>query len=210
MSFLNPILWPSVLLAIGAVFSICGALWAASEQARFEHELRIKSEEIAALNRTIVATVTGGDTFPYLLIGRPGTESQVADLMLLTEGKYPLYDVSVRIQDVDKFLESVMKSIDSGEAKSDSILGSIKIMQQASIERAFGNVSPNLGIPFGSIDLSGRSEASFNVTLFARNGSVSQQIRFKRSSDEWAMGYKVTRNGAVLREEVDAGFIPEW
>lgn len=178
---------------------------ARAERLRSETQLRVKTEEIADLNRKIAATVTGGDTFPYLLVGRPGGNSQEADLMLLTDGDYPLYDVSVRIQDVDRFVSSVVNSFESGEAPTDSILKSIRMMQRESFERVFGNLSPNQMIPFGSINLSGREEASFNVILFARNGSVHQKIKFRRLNDEWAVSYRVTRENETLLESIHVG-----
>ena len=87
-----------------------------------------------------MGTVTGGDAYPFFIVGRPGSESQRADLMLITHGKYPLYDVSVRIQDVDQFLESARRSVATGEAKTDSILRSLQLLNQASIYQTVGNV----------------------------------------------------------------------
>lgn len=68
---------PAILVLIGAVLSAVGGFWAASRQQRaaiaaaeqrseFERELRAKSDEIAALNRQIASSVTGGDSYPYV------------------------------------------------------------------------------------------------------------------------------------------------
>jgi hypothetical protein len=78
----------------GALVAAGGALWSSGERSEFERALRKKSEEIADLNRQIAASVTGGDSFCYLEFGSLGVaEPNMAILMLLHKGKYPMYEV---------------------------------------------------------------------------------------------------------------------
>src|SRR5262245_49338891 len=100
---------PMILLLLGAILSAAGAFIAtykqnrekaqsAIQRAQFESELRAKSDEIAELNRTIAKSITGGDSYCYLRLAN--LHSQGALLNLIHQGKYPLYDISIRIVDL--------------------------------------------------------------------------------------------------------------
>ena len=76
---------PAIVLALGGILSICGALLAARQQVKaaerrtqYERELKEKAEENARLSREIAASVTGGDAFAYLLQA-PHLASEVID-----------------------------------------------------------------------------------------------------------------------------------
>ncbi len=54
MSWLSPhVTLPNLLILVGGLIAGAGALWASIQQTKYEHELRQKSEEIAALNHTM-------------------------------------------------------------------------------------------------------------------------------------------------------------
>ena len=85
-------MYPVILVFIGAIIAAVGALWTSLQQAQFERELRAKSDEIAELNRTIVASVTGGNSFCYLAFALGDGTTNSFPLMLVHEGDYPIYD----------------------------------------------------------------------------------------------------------------------
>ena len=107
--------WPTIVVLFGAILTAVGVFVAAIKQnqekldsanqrARFETELRSKSEEIAALNREIAASVTGGDSFPIAMY-RPPIDARINDPNILSvdirvEGKYPIFDADFEHQDL--------------------------------------------------------------------------------------------------------------
>ena len=67
------------------------------------------SKEINKLNKKMSSDLTGGDGYCYFLPSRPGKKSNIVDLMLINEGDYPLYDIYVKIDDVEKLIDIVQK-----------------------------------------------------------------------------------------------------
>jgi len=101
---------PMILIALGAFLVVAGSFWAtlrenrdkiqfANERAEFEKELRAKSEEIAKLNIFIKESITGGDSYCYIYFGDAG--NNMITPIIHHEGKYPLYDITIRLIDMD-------------------------------------------------------------------------------------------------------------
>jgi integrase len=74
----------------------------AEEIAELNRELAAKSDEIARLSKENLATVTGGDSFCYLSLSYADS-AQGPILVLVHQGSFPLYDVAVRIADMDRW-----------------------------------------------------------------------------------------------------------
>ena len=56
-----------------------------------------------SFGRTWLANVTGGDSYCTLFVSAPDKSNKVA-LILMNQGKYPVYDISVKIDDVEHAL----------------------------------------------------------------------------------------------------------
>lgn len=94
---------PAAVVVFGALVAAGGALWSSGERAQFEGELREKSDEIARLNREIMHSVTGGDSFCYLQFVSLGvSEPNTAILTLMHRGKYPSYEVGGYMVDLQE------------------------------------------------------------------------------------------------------------
>ena len=139
----NNIGGPAIVIFIGVLITAAGALWAAMQQTASEQTLRQKNEEIVELNRKISHSITGGDSYCYFLIGRPGKNLNIADLMLRKKGEYPVYDISVRIDDVEKMLALGKEKQESGELPYDSMTGYYAAFSEASKVFRIGNIGPN-------------------------------------------------------------------
>lgn len=104
-------LWSSgkkkIIIFLGVILTAIGGLWAswslesemvrsAQERAEFERELRIRSNEIASLNRDIAAYSKGEGGYCYF---EPTVSSSRNSVLpaLVNVGKNPLYDVRIRI-----------------------------------------------------------------------------------------------------------------
>ena len=84
---------PAIVVLVGVLITAIGAFLSSSERTDFERELRKKSDEIAALNRQIAASVTGGDSFCYVQFGSLGVaEPNTAILMQSVEIKVAMPD----------------------------------------------------------------------------------------------------------------------
>lgn len=181
----------AIAIFVGAFISAAGALWASGQQAQFERELRVKSDDIAA-------SITGGDSFCYLWFVSGGGSPNEPILMLIHQGKYPLYDVQLDILDVEKGDQLRMPLTVEG------------VLAQAHTILNVGTMSP------GQVRMSGRwhlpdgQGQRYQVDILARNGVVNQSIRLQRVNSHWKQATKVTRRqGDVvvsLLEKADPEF----
>lgn len=188
--------WPALLTLIGAFLAALGGWWMSIEQtsrerqiAELQRRLVLKSEEIERLTKQNLATVTGGDSFAHLNFVNRGHPAG-PEIVLVQSGEFPLYDVSVRIADMDKW--DVMKP------------------EQATIEHVLAiDYRSSVGnIAAGSAALLGRLPAlkadhhhRFNVFFNARNGFWTQRIRLHSVKGEWKMATRVVRNDGQLTEQ---------
>jgi hypothetical protein len=165
---------PGWLMLLGALFSTVGAIWASQRQAASEAELRKKSEEITELNKQTAASVIGGDSFAYMAFL---LQFDVPRLILFHEGNYPLYDVSVRISDLDKT---------KGRTYSISDL-------ENELHFNIGNVAPHNSRMLVPISLSNDS-LRWNIFFSARNGFFTELLRMRRVNGKWKTALKVVTN----------------
>ncbi len=197
------------LVFIGVVLSISRALlsgWAthrASERrANFEKQLREKSEEIskksdaianknaeiAELNKQIAATVSGGDNYSYVQISPPRGNSQVCEVYLVNAGTYPVYDVSVTVEDMERFLE-----LSRAAPPTSSAMQMGQFLAGAATVYPPRTIGPKKSMPLGMLqfpDSDTKDYKAYNVDITARNCSVGQEIRFRRVEGEWKTAVK--------------------
>lgn len=171
---------PAVLMLVGAIISAVGALWAAQQQATSERELRQKSDEIAELNKQIALSITGGDSFAYLIPIRLGVST--SSLAIIHRGEYPLYDLTLRVVDLEKW-----------KARDRQKPISFFDMQRDEIRLDIGNVAANQARVVGPMQIDSDS-LRWNIFFSARNGFYTQLLRLKRINGELKTALKVTRN----------------
>jgi hypothetical protein len=163
-------------------------------RATAEVALREKAEEIARLNRALADLVTGGNSFPYL--GLVACNARSCALTLVHDGQHPLYDVAVRIVDLDVF-DKVPK--DAG----------LREYLAADTRFSVGNLSPHQVQLLGELSLGEGSSRGFNIFISARNGFIIQSLRCRRVNNAWTFATKVMRQGpteVLLHERIDADF----
>jgi len=191
------------LMFIAALIGAAGALWAAREQTVSERELKKKNEEIVELSRQIAYSLTGGNSYCYLVFSLH-PESPLARLNIVHAGQFPLYDVSVRIVDLDKF-ETVVKS----KARSNYRL-TYADLEEAQQAFTIGNVKPGQAGDLGDWPMPKSREARYNVFFSARNGLFEECVRIKRIDGKWVSAYRVERRQGdkleTLYEKIDPTF----
>src|SRR5918995_877733 len=164
---------PAVVVLIGAVITTAGAFLSSGERTRFEHDLRERSDEIARLNREIMHSVTGGDSFCYLTIGSFSDSSpNKGFLTLLHKGQHTLYDVSFRMVDLQEFRKTV---------NQDQSVWPHLVSNNVEV----GNVSPHSAVMVRAWELPNTDEQDYNIQLYARNGFFTQLLRLRRCEGNW-------------------------
>ncbi len=180
---------PYILIVIGVVLSTIGGFWLSHISTReVKHELQtvkteltIKNDKIQELNNFILSSITGGDSFCYLEIGSIAQTNDHGLLVLVQQGKFPLYDLNIRIVDLDKF---------------DKIKENLSFEKLASIETRLnlGTLSPSIAQMLGPISFPGKTNLRFNIFAIARNGGTTQVLRMKLIDNKWVRANKVTRS----------------
>lgn len=200
--------FPMILIFVGAISSAVGAFWTAARQVKsanqradFEKELRLKTEEIAELNKQIAANVTGGDSYCTLFVSAPG-ESNQSGLILMNQGKYPVYDISVKIDDVEHLIDVAKNELGSAGSWAQSRA----LLAKASIVFLPGNLGPGQATELGVLQLPTTEKQSYNVQITARNSYVIQTLRFRRVNGEWKRAEKIMVNGVEHEPTIDPAF----
>lgn len=154
-----------------------------------------KSDEITNLNREILATGIGGESFCYM---STMLKQGIPNFVLVHQGKYPLYDLHARIVDLDKFEEFVKPA------------PTLENLQKSEVNVTLGNIAPNQANFLTAISFYPKQASRFNIFFSARNGFFTQILRIKKVGTEWKTALKVTRekNGKeeTFFEKIDDGY----
>jgi hypothetical protein len=166
-------------------------------------QIGIKSllQELEVKTKDLIGQVTGGDSFCHLMLSHMPPENDSGVLMAIHEGKYPLYDVSARIVDLDVF-ERVMETL------------AYRKIKEADTHTTFVTLIPGHCIDTGEIwhFAGGKAIRRFNIFFITRNGSFTQILRFQKIGGRWLSATKVERattplgHAEVIFEQVQPGF----
>ena len=189
---------PAIVIFIGVVISAGGAIWAAYEQSVSENVLRTKSEEIAILNKKIADSIIGGDSFAYIAPTFFKDKNNPPYLTLVHQGEHPIYDLSIRIVDLDEFEQQVKNGY------------TIADLHKKENQFNVGNLSTRQASMLGTISIP-ESGMRLNIFFSARNGFFSESLRVKKVNNEWKTAIKVENTPTsgeikVLYEKIDIDF----
>ncbi len=157
-----------------------------------------KNDEIAKLNRELMSSVIGGNSFCYLL---PLLKQGIPSFTLVHQGKYPLYDLTVRIVDVDKS-EALQEKGHYFENLFDDAIYSANI----------GTLVPNSGQLLNEVKFQPKRTLRFNIFFSVRNGMFIQFLRIQRIGNEWKTAFKVfvirpkEKKERTIFEKIDEGY----
>lgn len=183
---------PPIVIFIGALIAAGGALWASVEQTKSERSLKEKNQEIVELSKTISKSITGGDSFAYLGHPLDGSQGDNLTMVIVQNGKYPLYDVNIRIVDLEKI------SLLQGNG-----LSFFDAMNQSQATFNVGNIPASTAQMLGTHSLKNQTKFRINIFIGARNGFVTQLVRLVKIDGLWSGAMKVERNGEILLEKID-------
>lgn len=151
------------------------------------HEVESLRSEVAQTQKHLEGLQTGGDTFCYWMLYHFDMTKNIAkDWVVIRRGDYPLYDVSIRIYDVDTKRDVANEKL--GEINAPAIYTLVKWPLRESVH--------------------------YSVHFAARNGHWTQQLFLKRSAKAkcWLAATRVKdRSGReVVFEHIDNGFVDEF
>lgn len=144
------------------------------------NELQTKILDLARSNASLakesISTVTGGDSFCYMNFSY---QFGMPTPVLIHSGKYPLYDVQVRITDLNKFRRKV--ELHQPLDLSSDINLTIGELQ---VGRVW--INRGLAVPF-----SDERAQDFNIFFSARNGIWTEILRLRKVGNSWSPALRV-------------------
>ncbi|MEO1030978.1 MAG: hypothetical protein AAFX55_06220 [Bacteroidota bacterium] len=152
------------------------------------------SKDLAKASIELTNNIIGGDSYCYLAIGYIRQNS--ASMTIVSQGKYPIYEVQMRIVDLELFNQTKgnfnLETMDKTQIIMD--LGNLPSKSAKSI----GNLSSDFS----------KNEKEFNVFFSARNGFFTQTIRMKKVKGVWKTKTQVTKqfSNEILFQRTDDGF----
>lgn len=188
MSFLTWSWGPGLVIFIGLIISAIGGVWSYYQTDKFNVELRAKAEENARMSRELAALTTGGNSFAYVSIG-PLDKDDIKSVVLVQQGKYPLYDLQVRSHTIGDPLPTTFEDIKK--------LTVWKI----------GSLPPESAVIMKTLDLSNMQEYGANYFFAARNGHFIENLRGKKLDGKWYFASRVIDSKEnTIFEKVDEGY----
>ena len=162
-----------------------------------QEKLIARSEEITELNKKSANLITGGDSYCFLGVSDLTTMGDHPLRLAVHRGKYPLYDVQVRIADFDKFAAFDK----SGRHSYDDFMKTSEVLK-------IGNLSPGQFLTLGQWNLKDAGNIKkYNVFIMAKNGNVDQNIFLKKINGHWKLATRVFKQAnhkrKILYEEID-------
>lgn len=161
-----------------------------SKQARVESDLKRLQIQTNDLLKRLDSTAsrlselaTGGSSFCFVTFRNVSTANQKALMDIAVIGRAPMYDVRMRVTNIEMLRDYVEKDDTTGA------------VYKASFERNFGNIAsryldirdwPTLG-PY--------PVHTFNIEWTARNGSYLQQYRMRLVDGRWSNRIRIRDSG---------------
>lgn len=173
------------------------------------------AKQNAELNEYTANAVTGGDSYCYLLTHFDFYG--IVNWSLQHEGDYPLYDINVRIIDLTKRSKLFKKSPFNRPnlfkeewnklQKGHDFIGEMLMAQRQSI--IYTNQLPTLSpgaivMPLVRFELpKNQDEQQYLVKIYARNGTITQPIKFRKVGGNWEMSMRVQKFDSKTRKIVE-------
>jgi len=180
------------------------------------YEIGQQNAKIAEIVQESLSWTSGGDNFCYLEFPFLNPKSSTIDLLLRTHGKHPVYDVQVKIQDIEGRTAALELEVKKGNLPLESMVDVIQRMSLGSKTITLGSLAPQILVPLGKLKLPDADKQSFQVDIWARNGHAVQLITYRRVNGVWKGAMRTYKRDNTSKEDVQPGFPrnnkgePEW
>jgi hypothetical protein len=168
--------WPRYVIVCGSVLTAIGGLWFTIYQVSYQ---------------------TGGESFAYIepaFVYPITPKDYIVTTYLMHKGQYPLYDLIVRVTDIEKLDEQVTQN-------PSGLLNPFQYQQSYTWPRLEAETA---AMPFITWQLpQDRDEQSYNIGIASPRNfkrGVFQQLRCRRIDGEWRIALRVMRDDQVLIE----------
>lgn len=205
MNILKHIDGSMILIFLGTLIVAIGGIWTGIQKSQkdaiiskkneqiivSQRLLQAKTQEVSELTKKNECLITGGSSFCYVSFSFY-VHGRALTTRLHHMGEHPLYDISVRIIDIQKW-----KRWKDGEQIA------------SAFEMQPRNITPNSdAVTLFDIPISGSpNELAYHVLITARNGSWIQLQLFSRVNGKWKSAMRVlrrhTEKEVILDERVD-------
>lgn len=195
---------PALLTLLGAIIAAVGVFWASRRTAfsqaqliALNQQLAEKNDEIAKLSERIADSITGGKAFPHIQLMLQ--EFPCPRVVLVNNGDMSLYDLSVRMVDLDRFdvlLKNKMKPT------FDEIRSCDTLFQLGTLAGHKASIRPVGLITFPS----SAENIRLNIFFSARNGDTVELYRAKKVAGEWKTAVQVRRDDEKIYEQIDSPY----
>lgn len=139
--------------------------------------------------------LTGGDSFCYITISMIDPVTDIGHFIIHSEGDFPLYNIIIRITDLDEFEEATKETPPSTE----KIEASEKIIQIAEIP-------PKHHLVAEKVHLKDVTKKRYNIFFTCRNGSFRQLLRIVRKARRLIYATRVTRGKEIIFEQISQDY----
>lgn len=185
-------------LFILAIISAVGGFWASNNAKTFEKQLFKK-------NDFIINNLTEKDSYCFIALLQPS-----GHIRLIHSGKYPLFDVTLCINDLDsnigdfiKFKNSEISAYDFGDKMFS------KLLKKNIVKIGTVTAVPDFGLigDLQPIDLKQRNKLNLVITINTRCHKILQNLLMIRvDPNKWVSATKVIdflKNNKILYQQID-------
>lgn len=152
--------------------------------AGIKEDLERLVESLKSQTDRLFHELTGGESYPSCMLVRCDEDSNHLQIHLQNKGDHPLYDIHIRVADID-----LMAKISEKKAATIDDFSIANVV--TSLDRLDGHHMAKTEL---TIDLTGRVRPTFNIFMRARNGLFFQQIEFFQHNGAWLHDESVARN----------------
>jgi len=143
-------------------------------------------------------SISGSASFAYIIPTFFDPTHNTPMLTLVHQGEYPLYDLTVRILDMDTFEKRARQN----NSDSDKL--------REEVQMSVSNIAPNQTSLLKTVQLDS-DPLRWNLFFSARTGFFTELLRVRRVGNEWKTALKVIRTrpprkDQVLLERIDSGY----
>jgi hypothetical protein len=174
-----------MLLFIGGLLSILGAIWAGINNEKQSEEIKKLTQENKELANKTVNLITGGDSYAYYDIGvrhADGINKNIG-LRLNLVGKFALADVTIKIM-------RLIESKNANQSNKSYHLELISDNHYPLITHDLLHSTAGLTL----LDLSKLHNKYIQIIIASRNGEINQQIQFSlKKNGYYTMATKVVK-----------------
>ncbi len=218
--------WIAVGTLIGGLLILSGGIWSGVNESKNIELLQKRSDQIFTLSsqnvilsnkigglseqnvdlsKELMAYTTGGDSHCYIL---PMFDevSQWLTMMLFHEGKYPLYDVELQIDDItekarlplkklyDEIIESHKEDDKIGRKRQRDLMGEVnKLLSRVKVVNNIGTFLPSTSLEVLRIPWPKGNIQEYLIRIHTRNSYITQNIKAKKSQGYWKYSYRVSK-----------------